>query len=373
MLSGSVVAYGVTGTSGCATLTIPATGTYDVVVTVPAASYPHCPGVSQSMDLACGDTYTITIAESGSSPSCCLFTVSGCCAPGGVVTGGALGCCASAPVPGATVSITGIASGTTDSNGQYEYCLSTTGTYAWTVSAPRFVTQTGTIAYNTCYPGCQPINVTLAPASGYACGPYDESYSPRPYPVPTTLYLTDSAYGSTTLIYDGYSSWVGSLGIYFPGGCPNTGNGGPVINVCPPTPCLISYRLAQCPVNATLAVSYTTCGTALCFGQYPYWLQQLGCPGPPGGCVESGLLACKGEPNNAVVFWTSGSIAVGTSSGTLAAGIPFDFSCTIPTCTCAFCVSGILADTQCETSDGLPCSGRRSFLYPSGSTLTVTE
>ena len=79
-------------------------------------------------------------------------------------------------------------------------CLTGNGNYAYSISAPRFNTNSGTVSLNSDCASCGSPNPTLGVASGYMCICYGNcgiSSSP--------LTLTDSAYGTFTLTYQGSS------------------------------------------------------------------------------------------------------------------------------------------------------------------------
>ena len=107
--------------------------------------------------------------------------------------------CGGLNLAGATVSISGGPSGTTNSLGGVTLTGASVGATA-TVSKTGFTSQTITVPS-----GCASSTVTLVAASGYVC------VSGCADPWPTTLHLTDSFLGSATLTWTSGTTWVGSL------------------------------------------------------------------------------------------------------------------------------------------------------------------
>lgn len=163
------------------------TGQYQVF-----ASYPGYTGSNTLVNVVCVETASafLIINPAGKGPTA-SFNVFGC----------------KAGLPGASVSITGSGggggSGTTDSGGNAGPYSVGVGTLTWTVSAPRFTTQTGTctISGTSCGDACS-INVTLVAASGYVCTDSCD------YPIATTLYYGGPP-GNVTLTYEIGVGWVG--------------------------------------------------------------------------------------------------------------------------------------------------------------------
>ena len=244
------------------------------------------------------------------------------------------GCCGSA-LPGATLSIAG-ATYTSDSSGNIAIGLTDPGSYPWTLSKARFVSSTGTLTIPAACATGTTYNVTLNPAAGFACGPplSQPDGNPRPDPIPTTLSFTDSVYGSTTLAYNGTSTWLGSIVVSYPGSC-----------LCEARTVTIHYALSgvgpsECPTPSdahTLNGQYSTCN--LTISGIP---ETKGCPSDTGYTDPARSLSC--------VPGTSASVG-----GVMAIpdGLPFQASVTF---------SGPGAGA---------CTG--ALLYPTGATFTATE
>lgn len=142
-----------------------------------------------------------------------------CAAPGGCakITFNVTGC-GGLPLPDASVTLTlggsTVASGTTDAAGVFATMELGSGTYSWSVSKTRFVTETGSVTI-TCPDDDQVVDVALSAAEGYVCTCLSDNC---PDPLPTTLELADSYLGITVaLVWDGFK-WEGS-GVFEFDGC----------------------------------------------------------------------------------------------------------------------------------------------------------
>ncbi len=107
--------------------------------------------------------------------------------------------CNGLPLPGATLSIDSTYV-ITDSSGNAYFPMPPPGTYSWSISAPRFVTQTGSITITAGCSAALPSPITLSAAAGYTCCGGFAVIAACPTPVSTTLYFT-CAVGSLTLTF----------------------------------------------------------------------------------------------------------------------------------------------------------------------------
>jgi len=292
-----------TGSGGCVAVCLDAlggAGSYQVTVSE-SGYYPY----SNTLSLSCGGTTTVKLLPTSGNPSI-KFTVTGCC---------------SQPLPNALVTIAG-ATYTTDSSGQVMLGLTDAGTYTWSVSKARFVTQTGSFTITACDAGGKSLDVLLLAASGYVCGIAVEPQFPYALadPIPTTLNLTDSVYGSTTITYNaGTHSYSGTLAV-----------------AATPVKC-------GCPTSATV-ITYTLQSVGTCAPEYESGFPYHAFGGVP--CPFTTAIAGN-ETLPAGVTYTF------TQNPT----IPFDWSVTYPVDACSFGASGV----------------GTLFLYPAGGTITITE
>lgn len=210
--------------TGCCTICLPAgIGTYEFIVT--AQGYNTYD--SNVTLTACGQTVNITLTPVGATPPCFLFVVTGCC---GIA------------LPGARVTVNGT-NLTTGATGEVSWCSPGPGTYGWTVTGPsgcdRFISQSGSITVLNCSYVGNTIICNLQPQAGYVCG------FNGPYPVPTSLNLTDSAWSSCTLTYDAVSgTFTGtSSGNSYPAETYSTSPFPPFIVGCPAGTFTIYYTL----------------------------------------------------------------------------------------------------------------------------------
>ncbi len=91
-------------------------------------------------------------------------------------------------------------------------------------------------------------------ASGFVC------YFKCGYPVPTTLYLTDSLLGSCTLTYSSLTgAWTGQISYSYPG-CSNTFI--PVTQSCPAVTINVSYKFTES--TDYLEITYPAAVTTYC-------------------------------------------------------------------------------------------------------------
>jgi len=315
-------------------MSIDASGMHEIIVT--ATGYNT---FDAKKNISCGDTLNIELVPSSYNPAI-QFNIKGCC-------DGALGL--TAYLPGAAISLLP-PSGyefdcTTNSTGQCNFFVAEAGTYSYMISKSRFQTITGTVTITNCLNTTTTINYTMDPASGYVCG--EDSCSGGveaiiPDPIPTTLNLTDSVYGPTTLTWDPVNLWwLGTI-------------------------VTTSMALCNCPAGLTFTLTYTL----------------YRCHGTPSGrplgiTWLSGSEECGGFftgtdlcPTDSTVTLPSGCKIIQNSSGdiiftcggvsfpmTVSTTIPYDFSGTIPAP--AACVAN--ATNQLQT------------VYPSGATITITE
>lgn len=337
------------GGQACCGITIGTAGTYTVVVS--ATGYKTYTG---TLTLTCGQTITIALQPS-TAPASIVLTVYGCC-PGGVL-------------PGATVSLSDGQSGVTNTSGVVSFWEGAAGTYTYTVSKSRFATYTGSVTLSGCQTSSTAVTVTMTPASGYACGPLDPNNDPRPDPIPTTLHLTDSVYGACTLTYDPANScWFGTIaGANYAAGC-----------ACPASTFNIGYTLYPCTGPGVLAISVSTCTYGQCLdgGWYPGNDECPGtgttasnpCVGQPNGYY---LASCTSESEgvNSGGFALPNAYYSGSSVWSIAPGLPFDFSGTIPPCGCAQSPQGYSCT---DTANGNTVL-EYFFAWNNGATITITE
>ncbi|MHB1559310.1 MAG: carboxypeptidase regulatory-like domain-containing protein [Isosphaeraceae bacterium] len=340
------------GGNACCGIDIGTAGSYEV--TVSATGYQTYTG---TLSLTCNGTTTIALQPS-TAPATIAFTVYGCCVSG--------------VLAGATVTLSDGQSGVTDSTGQVSFWEGLPGTYTYSVTASRFATYTGSVTIVACSTTTANISVTMTPASGYACGPLDPNNDPRPEPISTTLYLTDSVYGACTLTFDTVNNcWFGTItGANYAAGCS-----------CPASTFNIGYTLYPCGDAKVLAISVSLCTYGQCLdgGWYP---SSNECP----GTGTTALNPCTGQPNgyyfadcsdnpptegnvNAGGFVLPNAYYSGSSSWSIASGLPFDFSGTIPPCGCAQGPQGYSC-TDNATGGNV---GEYFFAWNGGGTITITE
>jgi hypothetical protein len=332
--SGTTIATGTTGSNGCVTLSIPAAGTYEVIVT-----QANFKGFDGQLALVCGGTQTVLLQKLTTSATV-LFTIYGCCSKGQVING----------LQGATITLSDGQTCTTDVNGQCSFWIGKAGTYSYTVTASRFqdYSSTFTITAN-CTTTTQSIVVGLLNQAGYACGPESYDKTASFYPIPTTLHLTDSVYGGCVLTYDAANlRWAGTLAnASFVSRCG-----------CPAQTFDINYNLLQCYTgigDIVLSLNWTNGYYGICFNQV-FTGQRHNCP-------YNGVLAgCAGLPNNATTYQSDTNTSFGWSAGvgnnwSITGHLPFSASFTI-------------------APDG-PCpggiNGSASLPWPAGGTITITE
>lgn len=325
---GTTVSSGTTDSTGCVILNIPSGGSYELIVT--ASGYK---GYDGTRTLACGGTASVVL-QPNTANATIKFQLTGCC---------------NLSLAGVSIALSDGQTATTDAAGAASFWQGTAGTYSYTASKSRFVSATGNVTVTGCQTTTTTVNITLSPATGYHCGPKCSSASPQflADPVPDTLFLTDSAYGATTLAYSatggpgGTAGWSGTLTATFPepAGYP--------AGVCPAsTTFTITYRLGVCS-NGRLQVSYpgTNCGQ--CFGGGTFGSN-------PSYQMAADPIACT-VPANPSIAPASATFGDPTSSvpGTCTlAGIPLVYTRTLPS-------SGSL--------------GTFTLAYPPGSSWTVTE
>ncbi len=294
LISSCVTILGADG-KACCGLVIRDPGTYTLKVEVGG-----CITYKRKRAFECNTKYTIKLKCNG-VPTV-TFTVTGCCGD---------------RLPGATVTFDG-AEYTTDSNGQVFIGETDAGTFNWTIRKDRFMEVTGTETLTDCQANVN-ISRLLSPASGYHCGP--KTSGPNPDPVPDTLVLTDSVWGTTFLTYSatlfGGPGWNGTITAAFLGIC----------TFCPPASVTLSYRVSPCTVTTTIPLSVT-------------W------PRRPGhsNCPDD--------------LFAAGNSVANITSQTVDPGEPLNLSATI-------------------TAPANPCLpfpfNVNGAMYPAGATITITE
>jgi len=252
-------------------------------------------GGSTTVNVTCPGTTNVNVTD---SPTGTGYTVT--------VYG-----CNGLPLPGAAVSA-GCVSGTTNSSGQVTFPLCTPGTYTWSVSAPRFVPQSGTFTINAgCIGSGLPNIVNLLPATGYTCAGSNYNCA---YPIATTLYAT-CAVGSITLLYcpiAGNSIWQG-LGTCTGGPCKNC-------NAAPTGSCTVSWSgqwafgaglgfTAAWVINQTDPTKFGDGATITGSGCTAAWTCGFGCCSNTLGVTNSGSYTCP------IPFTASGSFSGLTGLG----------------------------------------------------------
>ena len=238
------------------------------------------------------------------------------------------GCCG-LPLPGATLTIAG-QTVMTNSAGDAGVTFTDAGSYPWTVSKDRFITQSGTYIATQCGTAGE-ASLTLLPASGFHCAPAASHVVGHPTlltiadPIPNTLTLSD-VYGDTTLTYDvGTASWIGSITVSIVGRC-----------FCQTRLVKINYSYGPSCIGGGASAFARTLNDGGCACQCP-------CDpiSDPTHC--STLLPGTGGPS-------------GTITETLALTVPLMYSITG---TASICTNGVQFGYD--------------YLYPGGGTLTITE
>jgi hypothetical protein len=196
----------------CVVLTGPCTGNpagYVYVVkdadgNVVRTAGTYADGAGCVVDLPFGD-YTVTATKEGctsfawsvSITECKQYTLTGYanCKTNSAVNIDKITGCYGAPLPGAVVTFSGPDGGsaTTGSDGKAVWYTDKTGTFNYTVTHPsgRFKPASGTVTKPTV---CTPVAIGagLTPKDGYVCCGFLANLTPpSPYPIPTTLYVTD--------------------------------------------------------------------------------------------------------------------------------------------------------------------------------------
>lgn len=191
--TGAAIGSCTTNSSGQCCVTVPGNDSYDIAVSK-GGSAPH---TILNVYVGCAATVNQTscVYIPGPINACYVFTVLGCSGGGGL--------------DGANVNVTGPkgGGGVTDSSGQYTFCTDTPGTYSYTISKTRFITQTGSFAISgtACSTPGGGNTFSLLPDTGYICC----SGSTCKDPGPLTLTATGPA-GSVTLTWcAGVGWWVG--------------------------------------------------------------------------------------------------------------------------------------------------------------------
>lgn len=198
-------------------------------------------------------SYTITISQTGFSnyvttltATCATQNITATMSPAGPYTLNVL-------VTGCGGAMDGVLVSVTDGVGFTGTCTTTLtgcsisvpalGTYTVTASRSRFVTQTVTVSVsNPCSATSRTINLVID--TGYACS------SLCLVPLLTTLNLTDSRYGSTTISWNGTTGWTGTLASVI--NC----NGGQTMT--------ISYFLAASGLALSITAAFVPSGGVNC-------------------------------------------------------------------------------------------------------------
>jgi hypothetical protein len=300
-----------TETGGCVSVCLDSlggAGSYQVTV-----SNPGYITYSNTLPLACNGTKFVQLLPVGSG-SAATFTITGCC---------------SQPLPGATVTVGG-ASYTTNASGQVELGLTDAGTYSWSVSKARFVTQTGSFTITACSSGgAVTENLTLLPASGFLCAPGKTLGGTSVFladPVPTVLNGTDSTYGAFTLTYQTTArfgtGWQVNKQVSW---SPNCG--------CLAATVTLTYIMTQCPNGGLSVIAPAKADNIHC-----------GCECPCDAVAD---------PTNCGSYLVSK--AGGPTSDTLSPTIPFNYTASAPLIPC-----------PTVGTSGPP-------IYPGGASWTITE
>lgn len=323
---------GTTPSSGCIELDIGSSGSCQVEIT--ADGYQPYDG---TLELDCDNTYGFTLVPDTVDASV-LFTVTGCC---------------SAPLPGATVTLSDGQSGVTNSSGQVSFFEGIAGAYDYTIAKSRWETYSGSFTIESCQNFTTPVPVTMTPASGYVCGLMASDGSPIADPIPTTLPLTDSVYGGTSITYDADSTaWIGTISASYPGS--------EACN-CPAAAFTITYSLPACPSTDGLKVTWDALTYTFCeFGEGI--TVQSYCPADPGEAVT-----CAGKaPGNYLTNPAHSDVLGPAVAGTTSTTVPYDYSGTIAACDCEPNPNG---DYSCGGTTG----AYGGIPWPSGATITITE
>jgi hypothetical protein len=219
---GTTIATGTTQTGdGCVVLDVGMAGTYTFHVAIHAVNS-HFTDCDQDIAVNCGFTYEINF---------------------GIVF--ATGCISGVGLAGVTVSVAGYADQTTDVDGNAYYNCIPIGSYAYTITHPRFQTITGTWTAEFV------LNADFGlagPASGYQCMPEVCNL-----PVPNTLHGTDSQLGAVTITWTG-TLWEGTLTQNFAAYC----------GCAAKTGVTIRYRWPAAPSDYRIVVATRNVGGSLC-------------------------------------------------------------------------------------------------------------
>jgi hypothetical protein len=321
--------------SACCSLDIGTAGTETLTVSAPG----FIP-FTGTLAMICESTIPVGLQPTGTTATV-VFTVTGCC---------------SLPLPGAVIQLSDGQTCTTDSAGQCSFWLTLPGTYTYMIGKVRFVTATGSFTIGSACPGGgATVDVTLSPESGFACGPqYDQNLAnPRPDPIPTTLNITDSTYGATTLIYNG-SFWTGTInGATFGAACS-----------CPGNTFSITYNLYPC-TGLTGGIVFQASFTSGSYGEClsgEFFPTATSCPydGPaitPCGAEEETGYGALGSVFISALGQVAGapawSFGIDPGSWSLVPGLPFDMTL--------------------QTGSGCPSGGFTNTPYPASATYTITE
>jgi hypothetical protein len=324
---------------GCCSMPIPSPGTYSVSVS--AAGYKPWSGV---LTLKCAGKVTVKLLPDTAAPSA-NFDIVGCCAKA---------------LPGATVTISDGQSGTTDAGGRVAFWVAKAGTYTYTITGPcgsRFLPVAGAFTIAECVNAGASIFAGLPPAPGYICG------ANGPYPIPTTLHLTDSLYGACTLTYNVPGKvYTGTIaGASYPAQDYGPGFGG-VEQLCPPSTFTITYTVnADCTIgNLSLNAAFHIVKCCRCFGGFPNPEQALvpsDVSGKAGACVADPVKCNTALLPQGVGFTPATDVITGWPS------CPMDVTVTIPQVLCG----------------GLPClltsrTGAPIEVWSNfGAAITITE
>jgi hypothetical protein len=243
--------------------------------TVSAAGY-----TTRTVNFAGLECAAVTAVDLTQAEAFVTITVTGCLLAGSAGD--------STPLPGATVMLAGgtfSGTQTTGADGTVTFTVPATGTYTATVSAPDFATGTLEIGTpTTCSPNAHSIG--LSPDAAHEC-----ACSCGPYPIPKTLFLTDSVYGGVTLVDTGTAlGYIGSLTVPYPGGLASVAVGADPPIHCPPVSATINYNFVASSCN--LFIEWTAIACNNDDFRCGSWSCPCGPPPQPGTCCNINEQTC---------------------------------------------------------------------------------